>query len=140
MIDKDHAAALLVEALEAEVLMLLADVPPVWTLWPMSVGRPIARTTPMELRTLTFAAGSMRPKVGAACRSVERTGRIAAIGAIDQAEGILEGAAGTSILMSTTGLRAPPFSKAGIAWPPRWAASYTGVRNARNPRANGEPR
>jgi carbamate kinase len=100
VIDKDHAAALLAEALETDVMLLLTDVPAVWTRWPMSAGRPIARTTPMELRTFTFAAGSMGPNVEAACRFVERTGRVAAIGAIDQAEAIVEGAAGTVVQAS----------------------------------------
>jgi carbamate kinase len=44
-----------------------------------------------------FAPGSMRPKVEAACRFVERTGRIAGIGAIEQAVDILAGRAGTTI-------------------------------------------
>jgi carbamate kinase len=39
----------------------------------------------------------MGPKIEAACRFVERTGRLAAIGAIDQAEAVLEGAAGTIV-------------------------------------------
>jgi carbamate kinase len=84
VVDKDYAAALLAEALEADVMLLLTDVPAVWTRWPMSAGRQIARTTPRELRSFTLAAGSMGPKVEAACRFAERTGRVAAIGAIDQ--------------------------------------------------------
>jgi carbamate kinase len=39
----------------------------------------------------------MSPKVEAACRFVERTGRIAAIGVIDQAVAILAGNAGTVV-------------------------------------------
>jgi carbamate kinase len=42
----------------------------------------------------------MAPKVEAACRFAERTGRIAGIGAIDQAEAILAGGAGTIVAMS----------------------------------------
>ena len=63
----------------------------------MAEGTPISATTPTELRALTFAAGSMKPKVEAACRFVERTGQRAAIGAIDQAAPILQGKAGTII-------------------------------------------
>jgi carbamate kinase len=95
VIDKDLAAALLAEAIDADALLLLTDVPAVWTRWPMAEGRPIGRATPAELRALRFAPGSMAPKVEAACRFVERTGRMAAIGAIDQAEAVLEGTAGT---------------------------------------------
>ena len=97
VIDKDLAAALLAEAIGADVLLLLTDVPAVWTRWPMSEGEPIHQTTPAKLRTLSFAAGSMGPKVEAACRFVERTGRKAAIGAIDKAEAILEETAGTVV-------------------------------------------
>lgn len=97
VIDKDHAAALLAESVDADFLLLLTDVPAVWTRWPMSEGRPIRATTPAELRSFSFAAGSMGPKVEAACRFVERTGRKAGIGAIDQAEAILGDTAGTVV-------------------------------------------
>jgi carbamate kinase len=39
----------------------------------------------------------MGPKVEAACRFVERTGRMAAIGAIEDAADILAGTAGTIV-------------------------------------------
>jgi carbamate kinase len=97
VVDKDLAAALLAEAIEADFLLLLTDVPAVWTHWPMIQGSPIGATTPAQLRRLTFAKGSMGPKVEAACQFVEKTGRRAAIGAIDQAEPILEENAGTII-------------------------------------------
>jgi carbamate kinase len=97
VVDKDLAAALLAEALEADWLLLLTDVPAVWTSWPMEEGSPIGPTTPAQLRRLEFAAGSMGPKVEAACRFVENTGRRAGIGAVDQAEAILQGKAGTIV-------------------------------------------
>jgi carbamate kinase len=98
VIDKDLAAALLAEELSAEALLLLTDVPAVFTRWPPSQGKPIGRTTAAKLRAMTFAPGSMAPKVEAACRFAERTGRLAGIGAIDQAGMILNGAAGTTVL------------------------------------------
>ncbi len=97
VIDKDLSAALLAEAAGAEMLILLTDVCAVWTRWPMSTGHPIRLTTCAELRALEFDPGSMGPKVEAACRFVERTGHLAAIGAIEQAEAILRGEAGTRI-------------------------------------------
>jgi len=97
VVDKDLAAALLAEAIEADRLLLLTDVPAVWSHWPMTEGKPIGATTPTELRGLSFAAGSMGPKVEAACQFVEKTGRRAAIGAIDQMEPILQGRTGTII-------------------------------------------
>jgi carbamate kinase len=97
VIDKDHTAALLAEQLDADALLLLTDVSSVWTRWPMPAGEPIGRIRAEELRMMHFAPGSMRPKVEAACRFVERTGRIAGIGAIEQAVDILAGRSGTMI-------------------------------------------
>jgi carbamate kinase len=97
VIDKDLSAALLAQAIGADALLLLTDVPAVWTRWPMPEGEPIRHTTPAALRALTFEPGSMGPKVEAACRFAERTGRVAAIGAINEAERILVGNAGTIV-------------------------------------------
>lgn len=98
VIDKDHSAALLAEQLRADALLLLTDVSAVWTEWPVSPGsRAIGRTTPAELRSYHFAAGSMAPKVEAACRFAERTGRVAAIGAMEEAPAILDGRTGTIV-------------------------------------------
>jgi carbamate kinase len=97
VVDKDICAALLAEEIGADALLLLTDVAAVWTKWPQSEGQPIGRTTPGELRSFTFAPGTMGPKVEAACRFVERTGRFAAIGATDQAVAILRGSAGTLV-------------------------------------------
>ena len=52
---------------------------------------------PTELRALDFPAGSMGPKVEAACDFVERTGGMAAIGALADIEAIVEGRAGTIV-------------------------------------------
>jgi carbamate kinase len=97
VIDKDLSAALLAEELGAAVLLLLTDVAAVWTRWPMAEGAPIGHTTPAALRNLTFAPGSMAPKVAAACRFVENTGGIAGIGAMEDGEAILAGTAGTIV-------------------------------------------
>jgi carbamate kinase len=97
VIDKDFSAALLAEQIGADALLLLTDVPAVWTQWPKSEGEPIGRTTPDALRRLSFAPGSMGPKVEAACRFVEQTGQLAAIGAIENAEALLNGTGGTIV-------------------------------------------
>jgi len=97
VVDKDLTAALLAQSLDADVLLLLTDVEAVWTDWPPERGHPIGRTTPTQLRRLSFARGSMGPKVEAACRFVEATARIAGIGAIEAAPAILSGQAGTII-------------------------------------------
>ena len=97
VIDKDLSAALLAEQIGADTLLLLTDVPAVWTRWPKSQGEPIGRITPEALRRMSFAPGSMGPKVEAACRFVEQTGRFAAIGAIESAEALLNGSGGTIV-------------------------------------------
>lgn len=97
VIDKDLSAALLAEEISADALLLLTDVPAVWTKWPKSEGEPIRRAMPAALRALAFDPGSMGPKVEAACQFAERTGRMAAIGAMAQAEDILAGTAGTIV-------------------------------------------
>ena len=50
-----------------------------------------------ELASLDLAAGTIGPKVEAACRFAERTGRLAAIGALEDAAAILAGEAGTRV-------------------------------------------
>ena len=100
VIDKDLSSALIAEEVGADVLLLLTDVPAVWTRWPMAQGQPIRRITPQVLRAMPFDPGSMGPKVEAACRFAERTGRVAAIGAVDQAEAILAAEAGTIVAMT----------------------------------------
>jgi carbamate kinase len=49
------------------------------------------------VRDGTFAGGSMGPKVVAASDFVRRTGRLAAIGALEDAVAVLTGQAGTLI-------------------------------------------
>ena len=53
-----------------------------------------------ELRQHDFPAGSMGPKVEAACRFVEMTGGRAAIGALTQIQQIVDGDAGTQVVAS----------------------------------------
>ncbi len=99
VIDKDLASALLARALGAHALLLLTDVSAVLDGWP--AGTPIRDTTPAELRARRFAAGSMGPKVEAACRFVEQGGTVAAIGALEDAPALLRGERGTIVRAST---------------------------------------
>jgi carbamate kinase len=98
VIDKDLAAELLARGVEADFLLLLTDVEAVMRDWGTPRPRPIGRTTPSELRGLRFAAGSMGPKVEAACRFVEATGGAAGIGALADAAAIVAGTAGTLVV------------------------------------------
>jgi carbamate kinase len=106
VIDKDLSAALLARLLVADFLLMLTDVAAVERDWGTAKARPIRRAAPEELRALAFAAGSMGPKVEAACRFVEATGGRAAIGALEHATAIVRGEAGTLVAPAMAGIRA----------------------------------
>ena len=82
VVDKDLTAALLARRLDADLLLMLTDVDAVHADWGGASERPIASAEPAELREMSFASGSMGPKVEAACRFVEATGGRAAIGSL----------------------------------------------------------
>jgi carbamate kinase len=98
VIDKDLASELLAREIGADLLVMATDVDGVYTGWGTPERRRLERVTPKELRDLPFATGSMGPKVEAACRFVESTGRRAAIGGLDDIEGIVRGDAGTQVV------------------------------------------
>jgi carbamate kinase len=106
VIDKDLSAALLARLLVADFLLMLTDVAAVERDWGTAKARPIRRAAPEKLRALAFAAGSMGPKVEAACRFVEATGGRAAIGALEHAAAIVRGEAGTLVAPPMAGVRA----------------------------------
>ena len=97
VIDKDLASSLLAVGLEADVLLLATDVDAVYIDWDTPDQRAVTRATPGWLRAQAFAGGSMGPKVEAACRFVETTGRRAAIGQIEDLPALIAGKAGTQV-------------------------------------------
>ena len=97
VIDKDLSAALLARLLHADFLLMLTDVAAVERDWGTPAAEPIRRTTVAELRALELAAGSMGPKVEAACRFVEAARGTAGIGALADAAAIVRGEAGTIV-------------------------------------------
>ena len=97
VVDKDFTTALLARDLDADALMILTDVANVEADFGTISARPIGRTTPAALRAETFPAGSMGPKVNAACRFVEATGKPAMIGSLEEAADLLGGTRGTVI-------------------------------------------
>jgi carbamate kinase len=103
VVDKDLTAALLARAIGADALLLLTDVDAVIDGYGTPPARPIRQATTGELRARSFAAGSMGPKVEAACRFVEATGGMAAIGRLDDAQALLDGTAGTVVAPSRPG-------------------------------------
>jgi carbamate kinase len=98
VIDKDLASQLLANDVDADLLVLATDVDAVYTDWGTPQQARLDRVTPAELRSLSFPAGSMGPKVEAVARFVEATGKRAAIGALDDIEAIVEGSAGTQVV------------------------------------------
>jgi len=97
VIDKDLASELLARDLGADRFVMLTDVDAVYVDWGKPSQRAIRRASPQALGALAFPAGSMRPKVEAACRFAAATGRRAAIGALADLGRILAGEAGTTV-------------------------------------------
>lgn len=97
VVDKDLSAALLATRLGAERLVILTDVDGVYADWNTPAARRIGQATPAQLRALRFPAGSMGPKVEAACQFVEGGQGTAAIGALTEAEAVIAGHAGTQV-------------------------------------------
>jgi carbamate kinase len=97
VIDKDLGAALLARQLDADALMLLTDVDGVEVGFGTPDSTLIRHANPSGLRAGSFPAGSMGPKVDAACRFVEATGRRAMIGRLQDAVELLQGSRGTTV-------------------------------------------
>jgi carbamate kinase len=104
VIDKDFASELLARELGADVFVMLTDVDAVYVDWGSPARRAIRRASPEALEAASFAAGSMGPKVAAACRFARATGRTAAIGALGDVERIVAGEAGTIVSAAESGL------------------------------------
>jgi carbamate kinase len=98
VIDKDFASELLAREVAADVFIMATDVDAVYADWGTPEQRALGRVPVGELRQLNFPAGSMGPKVEAACRFVEATGGRAAIGALTQIQQIVDGEAGTQVV------------------------------------------
>ena len=97
VIDKDLASALLAEQLDAELLVIATDVDGVYTGWGTPEQSRLGRITPDELADLELPAGSMGPKVQAACDFARNTGHEAVIGALTDITKIVDGEAGTRV-------------------------------------------
>lgn len=102
VVDKDLAAVVLAESVDADALLLLTDVEGAEFGWGapdrISIRRLTLEDATAGVADGTFAAGTMGPKVRAAAEFVRRTGRVAAIGALDDAIAVLEGRSGTTLI------------------------------------------
>ncbi len=97
VIDKDLCSGLLAQDLQADRLVIATDVEAVYLDWGQPTQRALGRVSPHMLAQHAFPAGSMGPKVEAACSFVRATGKTAHIGALDQIEAMLAGHAGTEV-------------------------------------------
>jgi carbamate kinase len=97
VIDKDLCSGLLARELEADLFVMLTDADAVYSDWGQPSQRAIRRASVAALSGMSFAAGSMGPKVEAACRFVAVTGKPAAIGALLDLSRIIAGKAGTTV-------------------------------------------
>lgn len=97
VVDEDLTASLLARRLDADLLLLLTDVDAVYLDWGDETASKLTGVAPEELRRQRFQAGTIGPKVDAACRFVESTSRRAAIGELKDAVAIVHGGAGTQV-------------------------------------------
>lgn len=105
VIDKDRTSALLAQVLEADVLLMLTDVTAVFRDWGGPDQAAMAETTPDALDAMSFAAGSMGPKITAACDFVRAGGAMAGIGRLQDARAIVEGRSGTRVRLTPAASR-----------------------------------
>ncbi len=102
VIDKDLTSALMANVLGIEVMMILTGVSRIAVHFRTPQQREVDRMTLSEarryLREGHFPAGSMGPKVEAAIRFLERGGKRAIIGHLNEALPALRGEAGTHLV------------------------------------------
>jgi carbamate kinase len=104
VIDKDLCSELLARELDADLFVMLTDADAVYLDWGTPTQRAIRHATAASLADVGFAAGSMGPKVAAACRFAQETGKKTAIGALADLSRIIAGEAGTTISKEGDGM------------------------------------
>jgi carbamate kinase len=99
--DKDRVAAILGQAIGAQVLLILTNVDAVYRAWGTPHQERVRRLSLAEAEHLLagkeLGTGSMRPKVEAAAAFVRQGGERAVIAELSQGLAALEGAVGTTI-------------------------------------------
>ncbi len=105
VIDKDRSSAVLAQDLDADLLVIATDTDAVYLGWGTPDQRAIATASPDALLAEAFPAGSMGPKVEAACQFARSApGRRAAIGSLGDIRAIIAGTRGTQITADAVGL------------------------------------
>ncbi|AIG02554.1 carbamate kinase [Pseudomonas fluorescens] len=104
VIDKDLCSSLLAQQLEADLLVIATDVNAAFIDFGKPTQKAIGQAHPDDMEKLGFAAGSMGPKVQAACEFARATGKTAVIGSLSDIEAIVQGTAGTRISTAKPGI------------------------------------
>lgn len=97
VIDKDLCSELLARELEADLFIMATDADAVFTDWGTPNQKAIHTSSPEAMGQFSFPAGSMGPKVDAACNFAKATGKAAAIGSLADIPEIVKHKRGTII-------------------------------------------
>lgn len=111
VVDKDRSSALLASQLAADALLMLTDVDGVWLGWRSDSARRIRKVHPDFLDNKSFEAGTMGPKIEAASFFARQGSGFAAIGALHDAQAMLNGDAGTIISCESESMELCPESQ-----------------------------
>lgn len=103
VIDKDRSSAVLAQELNADMLVIATDTDAVYLDWGTPDQRGLKAASPDLIEQYEFPAGSMGPKVEAACEFARSNpGASAVIGALSDLPEILAGEKGTHVNTNTT--------------------------------------
>lgn len=97
MIDPYAGAAVIAEAIDADLFIIATEMAGVFLDWGTANSKLLRHGHPSVVGEFVCAAGAMGPKLQAASRFAQHTGRRAAIGALADVERLIEGTAGTTI-------------------------------------------
>jgi carbamate kinase len=104
VVDKDACSELLARELEADLFIMATDADAAFLDFGTPQQRGIHRAAPDAIRQHRFPAGSMGPKVEAACRFALATGAVAAIGALADIPALVRGEKGTQVATRFPGI------------------------------------
>jgi carbamate kinase len=106
VIDKDYASGLLAAGIDADYFVMATDADAAYVDWGKPSQKAIANAHPDALDELLgeFAAGSMLPKIQAACEFARSSGHRAAIGGLTDITEMLTGRAGTIVSTEQPGI------------------------------------
>jgi carbamate kinase len=104
VVDKDACTEVIAREIGADLFVMATDADAVFLDWGTPKQKAIHRANAHELSKYPFPAGSMGPKVEAACQFALATGKTAAIGALADIGAIVRGEKGTLVDRHFTGL------------------------------------